>query len=86
MTEQEFKLKQKVEILEIELKEIKKRFQHYYDRNRQLVKVIGRIALYFDCIEDDRGKWTMCEDNKDNIIYKTLGITDCSGYPFMPQK
>ena len=82
MTEQEFKLKQKVEILEIELKDIKKRCQRYYDKYRELVKVIGRIALNLCVLEIDRGKWTMCEDNKDNIIYKTLGITDCSGYPF----
>ena len=86
MTELEFKLLRKIDILEIELKDIKKRYQTLYDNNRELVKVIGRIALHFDCMEEDRGKWTMSKDNKDNIIYKTLGITDCVGYPFLQQK
>ena len=86
MTEQEFKLKQKVEILEIELKDVKKRCQQYYDKYRELVIIVGRIALNLCILEKDRGTWSISKDNKDNLIYKTLGITDCVGSPFLPQK
>ena len=84
MTETE--LISRIKILEIEMRDLNQLLEKYQKLYNPFEKIIGRIALYFDLVEDDRGKWTMFKDDETNIIYKTLGIKDVKSYPLLPRK